>query len=191
MVNTPDNNMIINEKIEYMKKRLSDIIPVFCKNIEDFSKMYFSESEPWSGDFSLEYLLQTWVKNAKLENIDALFRNLGIKCKFEPVDSEDRNFLYDSSHDYHANNALIINLEDISNINDAIRYFNYIFEYSERFNYLLCNIYNIPIKYPSLNFSLINDVIPLKDMMNDVITSLISLKNDVITSLISLNNDII
>ena len=182
----PTDNMIITalaepkenkEKIKYIKNKLEEIIPSFCKTIETFSEMYFNEDDPWADDFTIEYLMQSWVKNAKLENIDALFRNLGIKCKFEPVGTPDRHFVYDSSDEYHADNALIKNLEDITTVEDAVRYFNYIFEYADRFNSLLCNINNIPIKYPTMQtLAITTDIIPLKNIMNYLIISLLDLQ---------------
>ena len=63
--------------VEEFKNELKEIINSFCKELKKFSDMYFNN---WNNileeDFGMSYYLENWCKNAKLENIDSLFRNL-------------------------------------------------------------------------------------------------------------------
>lgn len=163
--------------VEEFKNELKEIINSFCKELKKFSDMYFNN---WNNileeDFGMSYYLENWCKNAKLENIDALFRNLGINFRFQPGDYE-QEFLYDCSHDYHAKNALVINLEDISDSNTMYTYLSYIKEYTTRFYECIVKINQIPntiTRYPA-DYSISLQVIDIKDNMKKIVDYFIKL----------------
>lgn len=180
-----DINMIMNtirlcnkkyedgpSSVEEFKNELKEIINSFCKELKKFSDMYFNDwiNNILEEDFAMSYYIENWCKNAKLENIDALFRNLGINFKFQPGDYE-QEFLYDCSYDYHAKNALVINLEDISDSNTMYKYLSYIKEYTIRFYECIVKINQIPntiTRYPA-DYSISLEVIDIKDNMKKIV----------------------
>ena len=193
MTTGPNTNMIsmnmttdntteeVQFKLDSIKKELNKLITSFCKEIETFSSMYFIK---WNiileEDMHMSYYIENWCKKAKLENIDALFRNLGIKCRFYP--GEDcQPFLYDSSEDFHANNALFITLEDIYDMKTIDRYLKYIDEYAKRFYECLVTINGIPSaipRYPA-EYSISSDVIPIMNNMKNISDSLKFIKDNI------------
>ena len=160
------------------KKEIKEIINKFCKEIELFSAMYFNK---WNiileEDIHMSYYIENWCKKARLENIDALFRNLGIKCRFYEGDFTI-DFVYDTSEEFHAKNALVVNLEDIHDIETMQRYLSYINEYTDKFYECIVTINNIPSKitrYPA-DYSISLDVIPIMHNMKNIIDSLAKYK---------------
>lgn len=165
------NKKYENKLEDEFKNEVKEIINLFCKELESFSFMYFNK---WNiileDDMQMSYYIENWCKNAKLENIDALFRNLGIKCRFQPGDYEQA-FLYDFSCDYHAKNALVINLEDICDSTTMYKYLLYIREYTERFYECIIKINQIPTqitRYPT-DYSISQDVIDIRDNMKKIV----------------------